>query len=69
MQRHNRSDGGVVQSTVTLFEVVQVPELHEVVAIVIVSDVDLGILGQGILHPGTLIAPITVLLLWQFNRC
>lgn len=51
----------------TLFEVVQIAKLHKVVAIVIVSDVDLGILSQGVLHPGTLIAPIAVLLLWQLN--
>lgn len=53
----------------TLLEIVKVAELHQVVAVVIVSDVDLGVFSQGILHPGSLIAPITVLLLWQLNRC
>lgn len=53
----------------TLLEVVQVAELHQVVAIVIVSYIDLGVFSQGILHPGSLIAPITMLLLWLLNRC
>lgn len=53
----------------TLLEVVQVAKLHQVVAIVIVSDIDLGVFSQGILHPGSLVAPIAVLLLWLVNGC
>lgn len=51
----------------TLFEVVQVTELHQVVAIVIVSDVDLGVFSQWVLHPGALVSPITVVLLRLLN--
>lgn len=53
----------------TLLEVVQIAELHQVVAVVIVCDIDLGVFSQGILHPGSLVAPITVLLLWLLNGC
>lgn len=53
----------------TLFEVIQVTELHQVVAIVVISHVDLGVLSQRILHPGSLIAPITVLFLRLLNGC
>ncbi len=53
----------------TLLEVFQVAELHQVVAVVIVSDVDLGVFSQRVLHPGSLVAPITVLLLRLLNGC
>lgn len=53
----------------TLLEVVQVAELYQVVAVVIVGDVDLGVFSQGILHPGSLVASITVLLLWLLDGC
>ena len=45
----------------TLFEVLQVPELYQGVAIVIVGYVNPLIFGQGVLHPGPLIPPIRVL--------
>lgn len=53
----------------TLLEIVQVAELHKIVAIVIISHVDLGVLSQRILHPCSLIAPITVLLHWLLDGC
>lgn len=51
----------------TLFKVVQVPELYKVVAVVIVGDVDFGVLGGGILHPRALVPAITVLFHRQLN--
>lgn len=45
----------------TLFEVLQVPELHQGVAIVIVGHINPIVLGQGVLHPGPLVPPIRVL--------
>lgn len=46
----------------TLLEVLQAPELHQAVAIVVVGDIDAIILGRWVLHPGPLIAPIAVVL-------
>lgn len=45
----------------TLLEVVEVPELHQGVPIVVIGDVDPLLPGQGILHPGSLVAPVGVL--------
>lgn len=46
----------------TLLKVVQVAEFHQVVAIVIVGDVDLGVFGQRVLHPGSFIPTVVVVL-------
>lgn len=46
----------------TLLEVVEAPELHQAVAIVVVGDIDAVILGCRVLHPGPLIAPVAVVL-------
>lgn len=48
----------------TLFEVLQVPELYQGVAVVIVGYVNPLILGQGVLHPGPFIPPVCVLGGW-----
>lgn len=53
-------------SRLTLLEALQVPELHQVVAIVIVGYIDLGIPGNRVLHPGPFVPPIAVMFLWQF---
>lgn len=45
----------------TLLEIVKVPELHQCVPIVVIGDIDPLLLGQGVLHPGSLIAPVGVL--------
>lgn len=45
----------------TLLEVVEVPELHQRVPIVVVGNIDPFLPSQGVLHPGSLIAPIGVL--------
>lgn len=52
-------------SSLTLLEVLQVAELHQVVAIVIVGYIDLGILGNWVLHPGSFIPPVAVMFLRQ----
>lgn len=56
------------KSKLTLLKVVQVAEFHQVVAIVIVSDVDLGVFGQRVLHPGSFIATVVVVLPGLTNR-
>lgn len=48
----------------TLFEVLQVPELYQGVAVVIIGYINPLILGQGVLHPGPFIPPICVLSGW-----
>lgn len=46
----------------TLLEVFQVAELHKAVSIVVVGDVDPVIPCGRVLHPGSLMAPIAVVL-------
>lgn len=58
-------DGG---PCLTLLEILQVPELHQVVAVVIVGDVDLGVLGDGVFHPGPLVPAVAVMLLRLVHR-
>lgn len=46
--------------SLTLLEVFQVAELHQAVPIVVVGDIDPVIPSGGVLHPGSLMAPIAV---------
>lgn len=53
----------------TLLKVVQVAEFHQVVAIVIVSDVDLGVFSQRVLHPGSFVPTVVVVLSGLIDGC
>lgn len=52
----------------TLFKILQIAEFNQVVAIVIVCDVDLGVLGQRVFHPGPLVPSVAVVLHWHLHR-
>ena len=43
-----------------MLEVFQVAEFHQAVSIVVIGDIDPVIPGSGVLHPGSLMAPIAV---------
>lgn len=51
----------------TLLEILQVTEFYQVVAIVVVGDVDFVVLGKRVLHPSPFISAITVVLLWHLH--
>lgn len=46
----------------TLLEVVQAPELHQAVAVIVVGDIDAVVLGCWVFHPGPLVASVAVVL-------
>lgn len=52
----------------TLLEVVEAPELHQAVAIIVVGDIDAVVLGHRVLHPGPLVAPVAVVLRGGLHR-